>query len=153
MEGLHIELVEKGRELPMDLLLLADPSAEMISDYIHNCSVFIASVNGEMVACYALLPIDEKLIEIKNIAVAERYQGKGIGTLLIKDAIKTAKQLGYKKIRIGTGNSSSGQLQLYQKLGFIRIEVIEGFFQKNYAQPIVENGIECVDMIVLERNV
>ncbi len=153
MEGLQIELVENGREMPMDLLLLADPSAEMISEYIHDCRVFIASLNGAMVACYALLPIDEILMEIKNIAVAERYQGKGIGALLIKDAIETAKNLGYKKIRIGTGNSSIGQLQLYQKLGFIQREVIKGFFQKNYPEPIVENGIECVDMIVLERNV
>lgn len=153
MEGLQIELLEMGAELPMHLLLLADPSAMMISAYIHDCWIYTAALNGELIGCYALLLLDKTSVEIKNIAVIEGYQGKGIGTLLIKNAIETARELGHKKIRIGTGNSSIGQLSLYQKLGFVQTSVIKGFFQKNYPEPIIENGIACVDMIVLEREI
>lgn len=151
MKDLQIELLEKSKELPMHLLLLADPSAEMISEYIHDCWIYTATLNGELIGCYALSPLNETSVEIKNIAVSEECQGKGIGTILIKDAIEKAKELGHMKIQIGTGNSSIGQLALYQKLGFIQTGVIEGFFQKNYPEPIFENGMACLDMIVLER--
>jgi N-acetylglutamate synthase-like GNAT family acetyltransferase len=151
MEGLEIQKHIGGHELPMNLLLLADPSSRMIKTYIHGCDVFIAKFKEEVIACFALFPHDSILIEIKNIAVKESFQGKGVGTLLLNDAIVKARQLGYQKIRICTGNSSLGQLYLYKKLGFNETEVIAGFFRDNYPEPIFENGMECLDLIVLEK--
>ncbi len=49
-----------------------------------------------------------------NVAVVEEEHGRGIGKQLVLDAIKVAKKKGYKTIEIGTGNSSIGQLALYQ---------------------------------------
>lgn len=151
MQGLKIHHHISGHDLPMDLLFLADPSLEMIEGYLHQCEVFIATLNDEEIACYALLAHDKFLIEIKNLSVRELYQRKGIGTILINDAIEKARALGYQKIRLCTGNSSLRQLHLYQKLGFNKVEVLEGFFRDNYSDPIFENGMECVDLIVLEK--
>ena len=91
-------------------------------------------------------------IEIINIAVKEKYQGKGIGKELILKAIEKARELKYKIIEIGTGNSSIKQLYIYQKCGF-RIEEIDfDFFRDNYKEPIYEDGNECRDMIRLRMH-
>ena len=84
-----------------------------------------------------------------NVAVAEDRQGKGLGKKLILHALEVAKSLGVKKVEIGTGNSSIGQLALYEKCGFQIIGIIENFFIDNYPEPIFENGIQCRDMVRL----
>jgi ribosomal protein S18 acetylase RimI-like enzyme len=137
--------------IPYELLLLADPSKVNVNQYIFNSSVYTAHQAGQMVGCYVLYKRDHKTIEIKNVSVLSDYQGKGIGTRLLHDAIDKAKLNGFKKIVIGTGNSSVGQLYLYQKVGFRITEILPDFFKKNYADPIIENGIECRDMIVLTK--
>src|SRR5690606_12861387 len=98
-----------------------------------------------------LCKTDNETIEIKNISVQSSYQGKGLGTLLLKHAIDKAKSSGFKRIVIGTGNSSIGQLYLYQKAGFRITQIKRDFFRTNYDEPIIENGIECRDMIVLMK--
>ncbi len=142
----------KDKELiPYDLLLVADPSRRNIDKYISGSMIFAAALSGVIVGCYVLCSVDKKTLEIKNIVVDEKFQGKGIGTILLKDAITKGKANGFKEIIIGTGNSSIGQLYLYQKAGFRITGIKVDFFRDNYGDPIIENGIECRDMIVLTR--
>jgi len=56
-------------------------------------------------------------VEIKNIAVKDIYQGRGIGKLLLNDATKRATEQGFSTLSIGTSNASIGQLFLYQHKG------------------------------------
>lgn len=134
---------------PMDLLLLADPSEEMILSYLRRGICFIAKWEHETVGVYVLLETRPNTAEIVNIAVATAHQGKGVGKTLILHAIRLAKNLGYHTLEIGTGNSSIHQLALYQKCGF-RLNYIEhNYFSKHYKEKIMENGIHCVDMIRL----
>lgn len=66
----------------------------IVNDYIDRGLIFIASYNGDIVGEYVLINTRPKTIEIINIAVKEKYQGKGLGKLLLNDAIKRAKQFG-----------------------------------------------------------
>lgn len=68
---------------------------------------------------------------------------------LVRHAIETASSMGYKAIELGTGNSSVGQLALYQKCGFRIVGVDRDFFTIHYDEPIYENGIQCRDMVRL----
>ncbi|WP_339815401.1 GNAT family N-acetyltransferase [uncultured Imperialibacter sp.] len=115
---LVITALQKTDSLPCHLLLIADPSKHTIDKYISDSIVYKADLKGRTIGCYALFGVDNETVEIKNIAVDESFQGKGIGTILLNDAIEKAKLKGLKKIIIGTGNSSVGQLYLYQKVGF-----------------------------------
>lgn len=133
----------------MDLLLLADPAEEMIQKYIARGETYIAEHGGIVVGVYIFVSLGEGTVEIMNIAVREEFQGKGLGKQLILDAMNGIKQAGYKRIEIGTGNSSIGQLALYQKCGFRISGIDRDFFLRNYPEVIVENGIQCVDMIRL----
>lgn len=147
-----IRKLEERDNIPMDLLLLADPSKSIVEEYITKGECFIAESEKQVVGVYVLLPTRPKTIEIVNVAVAEKHHGKGIGKFLITDAIDVAKTKDYKTIEIGTGNSSIGQLALYQKCGFRIIGIDYDFFIKHYEEEIFENGIRCRDMIRLSKD-
>ncbi|KKK36367.1 acetyltransferase [Mesobacillus campisalis] len=139
-------------EPPMDLLLLADPSPKLVQEYIKRGVCFLAESNGEIMGVYVLLPTRPGTVELVNIAVVEEQHGKGLGKNLVMNAIKEAKTRGFKTIEIGTGNSSIGQLALYQKCGFRMIGVDRDFFTRHYPEEIFENGIQCRDMIRLSQD-
>jgi ribosomal protein S18 acetylase RimI-like enzyme len=146
-----IRELQKTDKIPYDLLLIADPSKKNIDKYILNSIIYEAVINEETIGCYVLCTLDEETIEIKNIVIDEKHQGKGLGTILLNDAINKSRFMGFKKIIIGTGNSSAAQLHLYQKVGFRITGIKSNFFSENYEEPIFENGIECRDLIVLTR--
>jgi len=150
MIALTIRCSEK--EIPYDLLLLADPSRERIDAYLPHAELYAAHARSQLVGCYVLYRLGDGCMEIKNIAVDEGFQGQGIGTQLLADAIRRAAHSGAKQLVIGTGNSSLGQLYLYQKMGFRITGIKPNFFVDLYPEPIVENGLPCIDMLVLTKN-
>ena len=139
--------------IPYYLLLLADPEQDIIDQYIHDSLVFGTFLGETLVGCYALDASDQGTAEIKNIFVEAKYQNQGIGKSLLYHAILTAKSLKKKQLIIATADSSTLQLQLYQKTGFQILEVQKDYFPNHYKNPIFENGIQCVDRIVLGMGV
>lgn len=137
---------------PIKLLLLADPSRKLVDDYIKRGDCFVAEIEHQIVGVYVLLPTTPETVELVNVAVTEDLHGKGIGKQLVSHAIETARSKGYKTIEVGTGNSSIGQLALYQKCGFRMVGVDLDFFIRHYSEEIYENGIRCRDMIRLCQN-
>jgi ribosomal protein S18 acetylase RimI-like enzyme len=139
-------------DLPMELLLLADPSEEIVKEYVTRGECFVAELEQKVVGVYVLLPTRPETIELVNVAVAEEMHGRGIGKQLVMDAVKVARSKGYKTIEVGTGNSGIGQLALYQKCGFRMVGVDMDFFIRHYSEEIYENGIQCRDMIRLAQD-
>ena len=147
---MDIRMLKDGEQPPWNLLLLADPSKDLVSKYLDKSFCYVVeSENEGTIGVIVLVPISNHIIEIMNLAVDESYQGKGVGTLLLKHGIQTAAEKGYNRVEIGTGNSSINQLALYQKVGFRIIGIDHDFFIRNYEEPIFENGIQCRDMIRL----
>ena len=138
--------------LPFELLLLADPLKEIVEEYVNRGDCYVAERDEEMVGVYVLLPTRPGTVELVNVAVVEEQQNRGLGKLLVMNAIMIAKTKGYKTIEIGTGNSSIGQLALYQKCGFRIMGVDIDYFIKHYPEEIFENGIQCRDMIRLSQD-
>ena len=145
------KILQKTKPFIYDLLLLADETIEAINKYFDNSEIYgIIELDHKLVGLYALYELTSEEIEIKNIAVAEEFQGKGIGTFLLKDAIEKSKQKGYKTIIIGTAETSTYQLKLYQCIGFKIFGIKKDFFLENYIEPIFENGLLLKDMIMLK---
>lgn len=141
-------VIEETNDLiPTGLLLLSDPSEEVISEYVNLSIRFIAKINSKIVGAMLMLKTRPKTIEIMNISVYEEYQNKGIGRKLIMKAIEYAKEHKIKALEIGTGNPGVVQMMLYQKCGFRIVGVELDYFRKNHDEKIFENGIECRDMI------
>lgn len=146
---LEVGIEETKDTIPTDLLLLSDPSEEVIAEYLDASIRFVARLKDQIVGALLLLKTRPGTMEIMNVSVYEEYQNKGIGKRLITKAIEFAKQKGIKTLEIGTGNPGVIQLLLYQKCGFRIVGVELDYFRKNHAEPIFENGIECRDMIRL----
>ncbi len=138
---------------PMDLLVQADPDVDVVNQYISRGITYVGEIDGNVIGCYVLLKTRPMIVELVNVAVDENYQGQGYGKQLIQHAVQQARFMGYKSIEIGTGNSSIGQLALYQKCGFRIVGVDLDFFTRHYKEPIFENGIQCRDMIRLVQHI
>lgn len=149
---LLIELAHSDADIPYELLLMADPSRELIEKYIATGKCYLAYLRSEIVGVLVLNEVSSDCIEIKNIAISLLHQGLGFGKQLLRFAEENCHHLGYSKLIIGTGNSSIGQLGLYQKEGFEIERVVKNFFVDNYDEPIFENGIQCKHLIFLEKN-
>jgi len=131
----------------MSLLLMADPDEREIRGYLKAASILIAK-EGDVLAGIAVLIKRDGEYELINIAVEENHQGKGIAKHLIMEIKTLAKGMGASELLVGTGNSSLSQLGLYQKCGF-RMSYIKADFFASYPEPIYENGIQCLDMVIL----
>ncbi|ENU31959.1 hypothetical protein F991_00070 [Acinetobacter sp. CIP-A165] len=130
------------------LLLEADPDWVQISTYLEQANIFvIVDEQGHIIAQLCLTQNDHEA-EIRNLAVDQRMQGQGLAKALIQSAIEYVAQLAVQTLWVKTGSSSLNQLGLYQKCGF-RMSRIERDAFKNYPEPIFENGIRCLDQVVL----
>lgn len=147
-EGIHLfEKLKSIDDAPFSLLLLADPSMDLIVEYLKDGECFIYKVDSEILGCYVLKEVNVNRVELVNIAVSVNKQGLGIGKKLLLHLFDYAKRSGYKEIVVGTGNSSIGQIAFYQKSGFRMFEIDFDFFERNYSENIYENGILCRDKI------
>lgn len=90
-----------------------------------NAAIFVAALGGNvvghvMVQTNRLPPIyvHDKDAYVCEIVVDERYRGKGIGTMLLKEAERWAKKKGLYSISlfVHTGNKSA--FAAYRKSGF-----------------------------------
>ena len=149
---MFIRKLNIDEEPPMDLLLLADPSKVIVEEYMQRGECFVAESDAQIIGVYVLLPTRPETVELVNIALIETQHGKGFGKQLVINAIEVAKSKGYKTIEVGTGNSSIGQLALYQKCGFRITGVDIDFFIRHYPEELFENGIQCRDMVRLSQD-
>lgn len=67
--------------------------------------------------------VDEDIPEL-GIAVSEEYRGKGVGTALMQNVIKRAREEGYTGISLSVDLENRGAIELYEKLGFQDYETV-----------------------------
>ncbi len=147
----QIRPLREGERPPMELLLLADPSEQLVMSYIERGTCRVAELADEVVGVYVLLETRPETMELVNVAVRGDLQGEGIGKRLVLHAVAAAREAGARTIELGTGNSGVGQFLLYQKCGFRLVGVDVDFFVRHYDLPIYEHGVQCQDMIRMKR--
>lgn len=152
MDNLIVKKLNNKDEIPYELLLLADPSRDIVDEYLQRGICYGAYIDNKVVGVYVMIKTRPLTLELVNIAVSEEYQGRGIGKTLVLSAVEMAREENAKVLEIGTGNSSIAQLALYQKCGFRITSIDRDFFIKHYEEEIYENGIQCVDMIRLSMD-
>jgi ribosomal protein S18 acetylase RimI-like enzyme len=150
-----IRKVYSKHDLPFDLLLLADEKIEVIEKYIYDSEVYVAteSEDSEAVAVFALLKINNSDIEIKNIAVTETLQNRGLGSFLISEIKRIAKLAKFENVIVGTPDRAVKQINFYEKNGFIKYDLKIDFFIKNYPAPIFDKGVMLRDMVMLKMKI
>lgn len=75
---------------------------------------FYVALEGDMIiACCALEIYSQRLAEIRSLAVAPEYQGRGIGKQLVAACLNEAKEKNIYEVLTITGSSA-----LFEKQGF-----------------------------------
>lgn len=141
--------VETDKKRYIDLLLLADEEEKMIDRYLERGDMYILDDNGIKAEC-VVTNEGNGVLEIKNIAVFPQYQGKNYGKKLIEFIIEKYSK-DYSVIQVGTGDSPT-TIPFYEKCGFKKSHIIKDVFIKNYDKPIIENGVQLVDMVYLKKS-
>lgn len=79
-------------------------------------AIFIAEHEGNVIGCVMLYPIaDEEKIKLRQMAVYDEWQGKGVGKLLVDAAEAYAKEKGYLSIILHARKIAEG---FYKRLGY-----------------------------------
>lgn len=140
--------VETNKKKYIDLLLLADEEEKMIDKYLERGEMYILDDNGVKAEC-VVTDEGNGILEIKNIATLPNWHKQGYGKKLI-EFITEKYSKDYLVIQVGTGDSPT-TIPFYEKCGFKKSHIIKDFFIKNYDKPIIENGVQLVDMICLKK--
>lgn len=143
-----IKLITKDKKQFLDLLLLGDEQESMIDRYLNTGDLF-ALYDYELKAVCVVTQVDNRICELKNIAVYEQFQGHGYGTALI-GYISEHYRNRYETMLVGTGETPS-ILSFYRKCGFEPSHRIPHFYTDNYDHPMFEEGVQLVDMVYLKK--
>ena len=143
------EVVVNKRDY-MNLLFLADEQEDMIDKYLDKGTMYVLDDDGVKGEC-VVTDEGNGVLEIKNIATLPEFHGKGYGRLLIKYI--SEKYAGkYMILQVGTGDSPL-TIPFYEKCGFRKHHKIKNFFLDNYDHPIIEEGVQLVDMVYLRKEI
>jgi N-acetylglutamate synthase-like GNAT family acetyltransferase/DNA-binding MarR family transcriptional regulator len=102
------------------------------SELLENCQkniidkggfIFFASINNEIVGCYAFIKINEAVYELGKMAVSPKFQGRKIGQKLLNHSINFAKDHQWRKIILYSNTKLENAIHLYKKFGFIEVSL------------------------------
>lgn len=147
-DDLSMEPLKSGEMIPYNLLLLADESVDAINKYLSDCVIYVIRYSNDAIGVCAVQLIEQTTIEIKNLAITEAFQNKGVGSWCLG---QVERMHGDKDVLIGTGDGSLEALRFYERNGYSRAFTRKNFFIDNYPNPISENGIQLKDQIVLMK--
>ena len=146
---MKIREVNDNKKQFVSLLLLADEQENMVERYLEKGTMYVLEDNEVKAEC-VVTDEGNGILEIKNIAVVPKYQGKGYGKMLL-DFIACKYAGSYSILQVGTGDSPL-TIPFYEKCGFVRSHTVPRFFTDNYDHPIYEGGIQLVDMVYLQKH-
>lgn len=146
--SLKIIEVRENKKIYLPLLLLADEQEDMIDRYIERGRMYVLEDDG---VCSECVVTDEGggVLEIKNIATAPEVQGRGYAQRLIHFLEETYRDE-FSMLQVGTGDSPL-TIPFYERCGFVRSHRIANFFIDHYDHPIIEDGVQLVDMVYLRK--
>ena len=138
------------------LFELAEDSAAELDSYIDAGRVLAATSDGEIIGHLQLTGTDDpRQVEIKNMAVLEDCQGKGLGRRLIQAAVELVAAEGVTTVLVATAAADIGNLRFYQRPGFRMRSVERDAFTPatGYPPGLLIDGIELRDRVWLDREV
>ncbi len=123
----------RDADIPAVLLVEKDSyefpwSAGNFLDSIHaGYSAWVYEVGGEIIGHAVLMAaLDEA--HLLNITIASAWRRQGLGSVLLKHTIETARQLQVRMLFLEVRPSNQPAIQLYEKNGFEAFALRKGYY-------------------------
>jgi GNAT superfamily N-acetyltransferase len=104
-----------------------------------------AFVDDEAVACGALREIDSVTCEVQRMYTSRSHRRRGAARAILSHLHMEARRLGYKRLKVETGNRQMPAMKLYESYGFARIEPFGKYAQDPtsvcYELPVDESRL------------
>ena len=145
---IRIDPVLRDKKAYLPLLLLADPCEAMIDRYLESGDMHLLTEGGKPACVAVVADLSGSACELKNLATDEALQNCGHAGRMLRFLIETYART-HRCMYVGT---SEQMVPYYERFGFSYSHTEAGFFTRNYPEPIWENGLQCVDMLYLKRD-
>lgn len=135
------------------LFELAEDSSAELDGYLDLGRVLLARTGGEPVGHLQLVDTDRAgQTELKNMAVREDRQGRGIGRRLVQSARALLAAEGVTTLIVGTATADIGNLRFYQRQGFRMRRIERDVFTEAAGYPAHTDvaGIPLRDRVWLD---
>jgi len=125
-DGTHNDFIENCRLLDEDLdrrvgRVIKRDKYRQYNTLDDIREAIVVYFEGKPVGAGAIRYYDDTTVELKRVFVRPGYQGKGVGTALVFRLLEWAKELGYIRIVLETGELLAESCHVYMKLGFCKI--------------------------------
>lgn len=127
MYDLSISLRDKILRKPLGLEFSVEDLAEEYNDYHLGLLC-----DGDLIACLVMSPKEPNVIKMRQVAVDESFQSKGLGSILVRACEEFCREKGFEKIVL---NARDTAIKFYERLEYQK----EG-------EPFIEVGIKHMKM-------
>ena len=141
------EQIKENKKQYLALLLLGDEQEDMVDRCLPQGEMFVLK-DPDVVGECVVVDLGDGVREVKNIAVDPAGQGKGYGRALLDYVWNHYTDC--HTLLVGTGDSPL-TVPFYQRCGFTEHHRVKNFFTDNYDHPIIEAGVQLVDMVYFAK--
>ena len=120
-----------------DFHTLQNPESYVIEK---SGEIFFALCDQRVIGTAAMIPFSGDIFELAKMSVKKRFQGKGVGKLLLKRCIQFAQERNAKEIFLLTNDILKPALNLYLSCGFV--------IKNNYNDERYERGNTKMHLIL-----
>jgi DNA-binding MarR family transcriptional regulator/GNAT superfamily N-acetyltransferase len=101
--------------------------AQIVGDYVEHRDrrrerAWIAELNGEPAGCVLCVKKDPDTAQLRLLLVEPWARGSGIGSLLVDECIRFARQVRYQRIVLWTNDVLEEARRIYERAGFELID-------------------------------
>lgn len=102
-------------------------AARIVADFLDNFkpgreACWVAERDGKRLGTVMLVERSEQVAQLRLLAVLPAARGFGLGSLLVKQCEKFARQAGYEKVYLWTQSELTSARKIYQSHGYRKVE-------------------------------
>jgi len=108
-------------------------------------NLLLLADDGEPLACGSLAPLHwpdapARTGEIKRVYVVPRFRGAGHARTVMRSLLELAREVGYERLWLETGDPQVGAVALYESSGWVRIPA--------YGQYADDPRTRCYELVL-----
>ena len=140
------DLAERHREIYSDPTIGGKDPEDFFDKHLRKVgekNVWVAVLGRKVVGLLGMI-IDDEEAEMEPVVVHHSHRGKGVGSALVRTAIKEAEKLGVKYLHVRPVARNAEAIKFFRTKGFENIGRIELFM--DFSDKRWKTGIELHDL-------